>query len=138
MGRYSNRGEIASHLGELAHMSPEPVSIVRKASKKVQHRLRSEEAKQLVIDYQAGAPIKDLVARYGVDQSTVTQHVKRAGARLRYPKLLPHEIDEAARLYRSGQSLAVVAVKFGVDPHTVRGALLKLGVEMRAQQSRRQ
>jgi hypothetical protein len=49
-------------------MAPEPTVIIgRKAPKKVQHRLRSEAAKQLLIDYQAGVPINDLVARYGID-----------------------------------------------------------------------
>jgi hypothetical protein len=136
MGRYSNQGEMASHLEELSVMDPEPVPIVRRKPKQVHRRLRSDEVDQLVIDYEAGVPINDLVARYRIDQSTVTQHVKRAGVRMRYPKLVSQEIEEATGLYCSGLSLAAVGKHFGIDAYTVRRTLLKVGVQMRDHQGR--
>jgi hypothetical protein len=79
----------------------------------------------------AGIPIKDLVSEFKIDPSTVTQHVKRAGVRLRLPALLPEEVEEASQLYRSGQSLRRVGSQFGVRDTTIRTALLRAGVKMR-------
>lgn len=90
----------------------------------------------MIAGYKAGAPIKTLVAQFKVDQSTVTKHVKRAGIRLRVPALLPEEVEEASRLYRSGQSLRQVGSHFGVRDTTVRTALLRAGVKMRDCQGR--
>ena len=105
MGRYSNTGEMASHLGELANMVPQPSPTVRKSPKQVQHRLGSEEIDQLVAQYQAGAKVNDLAARFRINRYTVNQHIERAGVRLHYPALSPEEIEDAARLYMSGESL---------------------------------
>jgi hypothetical protein len=80
--------------------------------------------------------INDLVDRYKVDQSTVTQHVKRAGVQLRLPALLAEEVDEAMQLYQAGQSLRKLGLHFGVRDTTVRSALLRAGVKMRDCQGR--
>ena len=136
MGRYSNREQMASHLEELARMVPAPDRVVRRPAKKFQHRLRPDEAEQLVDDYREGALVKDLVARYRVNQTTVTHHVRRAGVRLRYPNSLRNKISEAADLYRSALSLAAVSIQFGVDPDTIRRALLRAEVRMRDNQGR--
>jgi Mor family transcriptional regulator len=106
--------------------------------RQIQHRLRSEETERLVADYQTGARINELATRYRVNRATVIQHVNRSGVRRHYPALLPHEVEEAARLYREGQSLALVSSHFGVHATTVRTALLRAGLRMRDSQGREQ
>jgi hypothetical protein len=66
----------------------------------------------------------------------VTQHAKRAGVRLRYPKPVSEEIEEGAGLYRSGLPLAAVGKHFGIDAYTVRRTLLRAEVKMRDPQGR--
>ena len=99
--------------------------------RQIQHRLRSEETERLIADYQIGARVNELATRYQVNRATVIQHINRAGVRRHYPALVPHEIEEAARLYREGQSLAMVARQLGAHATTVRTALLRAGLRMR-------
>jgi DNA-directed RNA polymerase specialized sigma24 family protein len=127
---------MASHLEELARMVPAPDRVVSRPAKKFQHRLRPDEAEQLKADYRAGLLVKDLVAHYKVNQTTVNQHVRRAGVRLRSPKLSPKQTSEAANRYRSGLSLAAVSSQFGVDPDTIRRALVRAEVKIRDSQGR--
>ena len=132
MERYCNQGEMASHLGELSAMNPGPVApTVRNTPKQVQRRLDSNKVDQLVADYLAGAKVRDLADLFQISRNTVLEHVSRAGVRKHYPALIPEQVDEAAQLYRSGQSLVSVGEHFGVNVSTVRTALLKVGVEMR-------
>ncbi len=132
MGRYSNQGEMASQLGELVQMTPEPGPVVHRRAKQVHHRLRPSEIEQLITDYQSGVLVRQLAVRYGINRDTVIEHVRRnGGVRHRYPALLPKEIVEAAQFYRSGQSLATVGKHFGINASTVRSALLRAGVQMR-------
>src|SRR6202020_1591191 len=98
MGRYSNQGELASHLGELSTMDPAPAApSVRKTRKQVQRRLPSAEVDQLVATYEAGAKVRDLASQYGINRSTVLEHTKRAGVGRHHPALTPEEVEEAAR-----------------------------------------
>ncbi len=61
MGRYSNQGEMASHVGELSAMDPGPVApTVRNTPKQVQRRLDSNEVDQLVADYLEGVRFQDI------------------------------------------------------------------------------
>jgi hypothetical protein len=137
MGRYLNHSDQGERLRALLEIVPSGSQTAKtRTRKQVCRRLKSSEVDELLTDYKAGAPIKALVARYKIDQSTVTKHVKRAGVRLRLPALLPEEVEEASRLYRSGQSLRQVGSYFGVRDTTIRTALLRAGVKMRDSQGR--
>ena len=45
---------------------------------------------------------------------------------------VPLQLDEATRLYEQGWSLARLGDRFGVDAETVRRALRKAGIPLRA------
>jgi DNA-binding CsgD family transcriptional regulator len=90
----------------------------------------------MVPDYQAGAKIKDLAARYRINRSTVFGHINRTGVRRHYPALVSEEIMEATQLYQSGRSLAAIGRHLGVNASTIRTALLRAGVAMRDCQGR--
>jgi DNA-binding NarL/FixJ family response regulator len=79
----------------------------------------------------AGATISELAAQYGVHRTTVAAHLDRNAVPRRQRGLTPDQAREAARLYRTGLSLARIAERHHVDPHTVRTALLRHGVPMR-------
>ena len=49
----------------------------------------------------------------------------------RHPRMSADDTEKAAGLYRAGDSLGTIGEVFGVDPGTVRRALIKLGVPMR-------
>jgi hypothetical protein len=137
MGRYSNSCEQGERLRELLEMAPSgPPKSISRTIKQVQRRLRPDEVGELITNYQAGIPINDLAARFGIHRHTVLEQVKRLGLRRRYPSLGPDEVERAAQLYRSGQSLAVVGEQLGWHASTVRHSLLKVGVQMRDSQGR--
>jgi hypothetical protein len=75
--------------------------------------------------------MRDLAKKYRIGRQTVTLITQRAGARPRYPALLPEEVKQAAELYKSGLSLAVVGEHFDVNASTVRSAVVAIGVAMR-------
>ncbi|HEY1644794.1 MAG TPA: hypothetical protein VGF75_00225 [Candidatus Saccharimonadales bacterium] len=52
-------------------------------SKQIQHRLKPEEIDQLVNAYKAGELVKDLADRFLIHRTTVIEHVKRSGVKLR-------------------------------------------------------
>ena len=132
MGHWSNLSHQGERLRTLVEMVPsgaiEPKS---RTTKQIHRRLRQAETEALISDYHSGLKMKELAAKYRINKYTVTKVIQRAGIRPRYPALLPEDIKQAAKLYKSGQSLAVVAKHFGVDPSTIRLALLRTGVAMR-------
>jgi len=137
MGRYLNHSDQGERLHDLLQIVPLGHQTVNtRTEKRTFPRLKSAEVDELIAGYQAGVPIKVLVARYKIDPSTVTQHVKRAGVRLRLPALLPEEVKEVAQLYRSGHSLRQVGTHFGVRDTTIQTALLRAGLKMRDSQGR--
>lgn len=85
----------------------------------------------MVADYQAGATLTELAARYGYNRVGISNALKKAGVRLRRTGLTEEQADEATRLYATGQSLATVAARFDIDAGTVRTRLIKRGVGMR-------
>jgi hypothetical protein len=91
--------------------------------KKVYERAElSESQEELVSSYLAGAKVKDLAVRHRINRSGVRRH---------YPALLPEEVTEAARLYRSRKSLLDVGDHFGAQASTSRTYPLNAGIEMR-------
>lgn len=75
-------------LSEGADFQPENMAVTWEKSvsarrMQVQHRLKPEEIDELVYAYQAGELIEDLAARFSIHRTTVIEHVKRNGLKLR-------------------------------------------------------
>ncbi|WP_026124255.1 helix-turn-helix domain-containing protein [Nocardiopsis baichengensis] len=85
----------------------------------------------MVAAYEAGATVYELGRRFGIARQTVSKILKRHGAQMRRTGLSLDQIDEAARLYEEGWSLARIGEKMEVSPDTVRLRLLERGVRMR-------
>lgn len=94
-------------------------------------QLRPEQVEELEQAYLAGATLKALGERFGLNRQSLARVLRKAGVAVGTRHMTPVQVDEAVRLYRSGLSLASVAERFGVDPHTIRSRLRDRGVTMR-------
>jgi transposase-like protein len=105
---------------------------------KENRKLSPDEGAALAEAYQAGESQRELARRYGMHEQTVRAHLRRSGVALRPVRVLSDEQEaEVARLYVEEQlSLAELATKFSVSASAVRSALIRRGVERRAQSRR--
>ena len=85
----------------------------------------------MVVTYREGSTILELAARFECDRKTVMRYLKLHCVETRYRRLSLAQIDEAARLYAEGVSLAKLGKRFGVDPKTVRARLQERGAQLR-------
>ena len=115
---------------------PRHATIVPRTSRKVVRRLDNARVTQLAQGYLDGLPVDDLAVRFGVDPATVQKHVRKMGLARRSPRLGPTHLDEAAELYRSGESLLQLGKRYGIGKDAVRRALRKAGVVLRPRNSR--
>ena len=113
-----------------------PFQALTRTVRQAPRRLSAEDLEVLKQGYLAGMRINDLAKKHGIYRLTVMEHVGRMGRPRRYPCLNPDDVTRASALYRSGQSLLAVAEVFGVAPHTVRSALLRVGVSIRRRNGR--
>ena len=82
MGRYSNRGEMASDLRNLLDMTPEPGPVIERREKQFHHRLRAEEVAQLIIEYKSGVKVRVGNASWATGTSSVPRRLAVAGVGL--------------------------------------------------------
>jgi hypothetical protein len=133
IGHYSNPPRQPADLRKLLTATPVRDHEIPETRPPRQHqrRLRPDELARLVADYLAGVEVIELARRYGMARQTVFDQMRREGVPRRNPRLSAVDIEKAAELYRADDSLATIGEVFGVDPGTVRRALIKLGVPMR-------
>ncbi len=94
-------------------------------------RLNSVQVIRLAELYNAGANLRQLASELDIDRRTVSAHLRQFGVEMRHASHPIATVDEMAREYRSGRSLAAVGEKFGYDGETVRQALSGAGVAIR-------
>jgi DNA-binding CsgD family transcriptional regulator len=124
---------------DLPILHPDPLTTKCKPTaptRRRQHRLSPSEASALIEAVTDGAAIGELARQYGIDRSTVLDHVNRPQARRHAPALNQAEVEVAAALYRAGQSFREVGVQLGVHASTVRQYLLREGVKPRDRRGR--
>lgn len=98
-------------------------------------QLSNQQVDELTVAYQSGETVYDLAERFKINRKTVSGILHRAGVQIR-GRLTSEQVDEAARLYAAGWSLARVAAKLDTTANTVRIRLLERGVTMRDAQGR--
>jgi DNA-binding CsgD family transcriptional regulator len=94
-------------------------------------RLRTTDIAQLVDAYPRGATLKELAEEYGIHLTTVSAILERVQVRRRGRPLSSIDIEEAIRMYQSGQSLSVVSSQFRVSADTIRHHLSRAGLKLR-------
>jgi DNA-directed RNA polymerase specialized sigma24 family protein len=141
---YSNRHDVLNDLGRAilavgaAPDTEHPATAAEpRYSRQLQRRLTATEVVELVREYESGADMTELAARWGVHRTTVASHLRRAGAELRRQGLSAEQVAVAIRLYEGGQSCERLADRFRCDDETVRLALRQAGVTMRSPWTRR-
>lgn len=81
--------------------------------------------------FQGGATHVQLAARFGIAKATVIAHLKRAGVGRPRIAMPAEQLEELARLYRNGDSLATIGARFRLSPKTVWTGLNRAGVPIR-------
>lgn len=71
-----------------------------------------------------------LAKRWGLHRTTVAEHLRRCGVKLRREGLTPTALTEAVHLYGEGWPLQRLAERFACDAETVRQALKRAGVRL--------
>jgi hypothetical protein len=96
-----------------------------------QTRLSLSRRAELLADYEAGAPVQAIAAKFRVHRATVFEVVRRAGLPGRDPGLSAEDRSRAATLYATGLTLAQVAQQMAAGVNTVRAAVLAEGGQIR-------
>lgn len=94
-------------------------------------QLDTEQTQKLIAAYGAGNTVYQLGAQFGIDRRTVGKILIRNGVQTKHPGLTDEDIDQAARLYADGWSLARIGQRLGVTATTVHRRLRERGVAMR-------
>jgi DNA-directed RNA polymerase specialized sigma24 family protein len=100
--------------------------------RQTQRRLNDEQTQQLVAEYEAGASMKELAARWDMHRTTVGSHLRQAGVQLRRQGVPDPLLDEAIRLYNDGWSCQRLVERYTCDAESVRQALKRARVPLRA------
>jgi DNA-directed RNA polymerase specialized sigma24 family protein len=105
--------------------------------RQVQRRLTAEQAQQLATEYEAGASIQELAARWGIHRTTVAAQLRQTGVQLRSRGVPADRRAEVVRLYNHGWSCQRLAERYGCNATTVWKVLQRAGVRLRASWERR-
>ncbi|WP_433194349.1 hypothetical protein ACQP1G_37170 [Nocardia sp. CA-107356] len=82
--------------------------------------------------------VYQLAEKYRVQRQTVSKHLHAMGVTMRQQGLSEAQVDRAVELYVEERlTLKQVGAKLGADAGTVRLALIRRGVKMRAAVARR-
>ena len=83
--------------------------------------------------YLKGVSIDSLAARLGVNRTTIISHLDRSSVKRRKAvgKMTDRSVRQAAKRDESGDSLKVVAARFGVDAKTLAREFTRSGISIR-------
>lgn len=95
-------------------------------------RLSDEARTAVIARYQDGETSTALADEYGVAKSTILGILRTNNVTVRRQPLTAEQVSESARLYESGLSLSQVAEAMKVNQETMRAAIMKAGIAMRA------
>ena len=105
---------------------------MQKNSVKSQTRLNASNRAELLAEYAAGMPVRELAARFGVHRSTVWEAAAATGIERGKTELSDEVCQQANRLYSKGISLTRVAMRLGISYLTVRSAVIAGGGTIRS------
>ncbi len=95
----------------------------------------SENDVQVVGLYLKGVPVKEIAETLNISYSAIYSALRRCGVEPNRKKrhrnvkrLTPEELEEIVKLYRSGESIYMIARRLGRAPSTIYYALKRLGL----------
>jgi hypothetical protein len=99
------------------------------------HRFKGSQVEVLAAEYEAGASLNELAARYGGSATVVGNTLRRHGMQLRdkgsHLYWTPERLTGLLELHESGRSNVDIARELGLSARVVGQQLLKLGVAPR-------
>lgn len=93
-------------------------------------RLGAEAKQRLADEYRGGSEVAALVARFGIDRSTVRRYLDELGNDRR-PRVSAEVVARGIELYREGLSTQAAAQQAGLHPITPGRTLRERGIETR-------
>lgn len=112
---------------DLTAVGPQPNLPVPHSVTELRHpntRLQQEQIAELLAAYLNGEGITALARRFGVNYSTIRNHIRRSDIGFRESKgLSPAQRDELARQYLAGATIKELSERFGVGTATVHRSL---------------
>jgi DNA-binding transcriptional ArsR family regulator len=102
----------------------------------IARRLSESEVTELITGYREGRTVYDLAERFHIHRTTVSQHLRRRGVKMRRLGLDEQQVNLAIRLYEQGWSVARIGSQCGVNGGTVWVALRGRDIQMRDTQGR--
>ena len=97
--------------------------------------LTPEEEQRLVEEYERGAPVQELLEKYGISTTKLYEILRRHGVKLRSKRrpstrrrLTEEELEEIRRMWEEGMSIYAIAKALNRPVSTVYAALKKLGI----------
>ncbi|OLT41638.1 hypothetical protein BJF85_04190 [Saccharomonospora sp. CUA-673] len=134
-GAYSNTKDQVSALETLRMKLPDLATPSQPTPKRTKpgrtRRLPDDLVQQLIEGYKSGATVYELGDQFGIERRTASAILHRHGVPMRRRGLSEEQIDDAARLYQQGWSLARIAARMDVAAGTVRQRLYERGVPIR-------
>lgn len=115
-----------------ARLRRKPDRITPQRPRQEQRRLTHEQVVRLVGEYQAGDDMKVLAERWDLHRTTVAAQLRRAGVELRRQGIPTDGLKDAIRLYGEGWSCVRIGERYGCDAETVRQALKRADLRLRA------
>jgi hypothetical protein len=85
----------------------------------------------MVAEYVAGAPVKELIERYGVSRWVVLEHARRRGVARKAVVVSKADAAKVVDLYERGYGLERIVKKFGTNRPTIRDTVTAAGLEIR-------
>jgi len=129
MGRYLNHSEQGECIRAVLEIVPSGLpNNNSEAPRRFRQTLDSREINDLADAYKAGASINDLAAQFGIDRSTILNHLNAMDIPRRYPALDPDQCEEVCRLYREGLNSTEIGQMFDVSADTVLRVIRKNGI----------
>lgn len=101
------------------------------------HRTISDESLDTVEGrYHAGETLRAIANDVGLSRHRLASLLRERGVRIRRAAPSPAEVQEMARRYQDGESLARVGRRLGFSAGTIRNHLIASGVTLRDPQGR--
>src|SRR5689334_6974469 len=94
--------------------------------------LSPEKLAQVLADYKAGMPNKEIAAKHSIGQSTARSAAARAGLPPRCEKISPHTRELIVASYvLLGARIQDIGAEYGCHPHHVKAIVAKAGYPLR-------
>ncbi|WP_194838936.1 helix-turn-helix domain-containing protein [Nocardia sp. XZ_19_369] len=135
MRRYSNQDTLTTNLERIHRETADQGTRSHSPAAQhhaLRHRLTDDDRATILGEYQAGASIRQLAAKYRLGKGSILDILRTSGATIREQRhLTKDEIDYAITRYQHGESLARIGNHLGVAHTTIRTTLQRHGITRR-------